>query len=197
METQDEVAPRPGVAPAHPDFEALYLEHKDAMWSKALRMLDGDHNRAGDAVQTAIVKIMSNPPSNVRSWKAVLVTAVKRTILDWWKSAEHRREQLLIDGDAPLDGCWLGDHTLGMDPAEVLEEEHERLEMHAVAREALAQLRAASPDAHYAYVQVKLGDRKSKDVATEMGVSDSRVRQHLMAARSEIEKVMEARGGER
>lgn len=197
MEPQHEAASQLGAERARLDIEALYLEHQDAMWGKALRMLGGDQHRAADAVQATIVKIISKQPTNVRSWEAVLVTAVERTILDQWKSATHRREQLLIDGDASLEGGWLGDDTYGMDPADVVEHAQERLATNARARQALADLAAGNPDAHYAYVQVKVEGRTSKDVARELGVSDSRVRQHVMKARSELRKLLEARGGER
>jgi RNA polymerase sigma factor (sigma-70 family) len=197
MEPQHDAASKLGVERAGLDIEALYLEHQDAMWGKALRMLGGDRHGAADAVQATMLKIISKQPTNVRSWEAVLVTAVERTILDQWKSAAHRREQLLIDGDAPLEGGWLGDDTLSMDPADVVEHTHERLASNASARQALADLAAGNPDAHYAYVQVKVEGRTSKEVATELGVSDSRVRQHVMKARSELRKLLEARGGER
>jgi len=197
MEPQHEVASTPGVERARVDVETLYLAHKDAMWGKALRMLNGDHHGAGDAVQAAIVKVMSRPPANPRSWEAVLVKAVEWTILDWWKSAAHRQELLRIDGDAPLEGGWLGDDSAGMDPADVVGESQERLASNAVTLEALADLKAAHPDAHYAYIQVKGAGRSSQDVAAELGVSDSRVRQHVMKARSELRKFLEAQGGER
>lgn len=194
MEPQHEVAL--GVEHVRLDIEALYLRHQDAMWGKALRMLGGDRHRAADAVQATMLKIISRRPTDVRNWEAFLTKAVERTILDQWKSAAHRREQLPIDGDAPLEGDWLGDDTLGMDPADVTEHTHERLATNAIARQALADLAAENPDAHYAYIQVKGEGRTSKDVATELGVSDSRVRQHVMKARSELRKLLEARGGE-
>jgi hypothetical protein len=66
MEPQHEAASQPGVGRARLDIEALYLEHQDAMWGKALRMLDGDQHRAADAVQATILTIMSNPPTDTR-----------------------------------------------------------------------------------------------------------------------------------
>ena len=106
--------------------KARYLAQKDAIWSQALMMLNGDQNHAGDAVQAAIVKVISRPPANPRSWEAVLVKAVEWTILDWWKSAAHRHELLLIDGDAPIQGGRLGDDDAGMGPADVVEQSQER-----------------------------------------------------------------------
>lgn len=197
MDPEDGAVSQPGVAPAQVDIGALYEEHKEAMWRKALRLLDGDQNRAGDAVQGAIVKVMANPPANVRSWRALLVSAVERTIVDGWRSAEHKRTQLVLDPDVPIVGRWLGDDTLGRDWADILDEVHQEEEMHAVAREALAHLKATSADAHYAYVQVKLAGRTSKEVAPEMEVSDSRVRQHISKARSILDDFMKTRGGER
>lgn len=198
MEPQHEAASMPSVEHDRVDVEALYLAHKDAMWGKALRMLNGDQNRAGDAVQAAIVKVMSRRlPGNPRSWEAVMVKAVEWTILDWWKSAAHKHELLSIDGEAPLEGGWLGDDSVGMDAAEVVAQSQECLASNAVLLEALAELKAAYPDAHYVYVQVKGAGRSSHDVAAELGVSDSRVRQHVMKARSELRKILEAQGGER
>lgn len=198
MDPHQGASSKPSVAHAQVDIEALYLEHKDAMWGKALRMLDGDHNRAADAVQGAIVKVISRKAAtNPDNWEAVLVKAVEWTILDWWKSAAHRREQLQIDGDAPLQGGWLGDDDLAADPADDVDRREDRLATNATVREALAELQTMLPDAHYAFLQVKGVGRTSKDVAEELGVSDSRVRQHVMRARTELVRILEARGGER
>mgnify|MGYP000017548058 FL=1 len=197
MEPRDQAASRPDVERARPDVEALYLQHKDAMWGMALSMLRGDTNQAKDVIQEVVLALAAKRPRDVDNWEAYLVTAVKLKIRDLWKSARHRRERLRLEEITPIEGERLGADDLGLDPAVLVEEDHERSTTVTEVREALAELRVTHPDAHYVFVQVKAEGRTSQDVSAELGVSDSRVRQHVMTARSELRKILEARGGER
>lgn len=197
MDPHDEAAAVPRVDRARLDVEAVYLQHKDAMWGMARSMLRGDEDQAADIIQAVMLAIVAKEPQGIDNWEAYLVTAVKLRIYDLWKSAAHQRELLRLEEAAPLEGERLGADDLGPDPAVVVGEHHERLATVAEVREALAELHATHPQAHDVFVQVKGAGRTSKEVAALLGVSDSRVRQHVMTARSELRKILEARGGER
>jgi DNA-directed RNA polymerase specialized sigma24 family protein len=72
-----------------PDLAALYLQHRDAMYRVAASVLRGAGlvNFAADAVQDAIVSMMTSPPSGVRNWEAFMVAAAKRKAFDRCRSA--------------------------------------------------------------------------------------------------------------
>lgn len=197
MDPHDEAASAPRVDRARLDVEAVYLQHKDAMWGMARSMLRGDEEQAKDIIQAVMLAIVAKQPQGVDNWEAYLVTAVKLKIYDLWKSAAHKRELLRLQEATPIEGERLGADDLGLDPAVVVGEGYERIATVAQVREALAELHATHPQAHDVFVQVKGEGRTSKEVAAQLGVSDSRVRQHVTTARSELRKILEARGGER
>lgn len=197
MDPHDEAASVPRAGRALLDVEAVYLQHKDAMWGMARSMLRGDEDQAADIIQAVMLAVVAKEPQGVDNWEAYLVTAVKLRIYDLWKSAAHKRELLRLEEAAPLEGERLGADDLGLDPAVVVGEGYERIATVAQVREALAELHATHPQAHDVFVQVKGEGHTSKEVAARLGVSDSRVRQHVMTARSELRKILEARGGER
>lgn len=72
-----------------PDLAALYLQHRDAMYRVAASVLRGAGlvDFAADAVQDAIVSMMTSPPSGVRNWEALMVAAAKRKAIDRCRSA--------------------------------------------------------------------------------------------------------------
>lgn len=196
MEPQHEAASETDADDVSPDIGALYEEHKDAMYGVARNMLrSDDQHRAEDIVQDVILSLLPDLPTGVRNWAAFLVHAVKMKIYDLWKSAAHKHERLLLDDTRPLEGERLGGDDLDLDPAVVVEETHERAATVAQVRAALADLELLEPDAAYVYRQVKELGRTSQDLADELGVSSSRVRQHVMKARTELVKILEARGG--
>ena len=137
MEPRDQAASRPDVERARPDVEALYLQHKDAMWGMALSMLRGDTNQAKDVIQEVVLALAAKRPRDVDNWEAYLVTAVKLKIRDLWKSARHRRERLRLEEITPIEGERLGADDLGLDPAVLVEEDHERSTTVTEVREAL------------------------------------------------------------
>lgn len=177
------------------DFPALYEKHKDAMYGTARRLLRGDdQHRAEDVVQEAVFSVWRNPPDTVRSWEALFVQAVKRKVYDLWKSAAHERERLVLEDARPLDEE-LGGADMGLDPAEVVEETFDRATDIARVRSAHAQVTKSDPHAAHVYWQVKALGRSSAEVAAEMGVSDSRVRQLAMRARTQLMDILNASGG--
>ena len=197
MEPQHKAASDADANDVSLDIGALYEEHKDAMYGMARSMLRNDDQRhVEDVVQEVVVSLLPELPTNIRNWEAFLVHAVKMKIYDLWKSAAHKNEKLLLDDARPLEEERHGGDDLGLDPAVVVEETHERAATVAQVRAALAELDRSEPQAAYAYRQVKELGRASQAVADELDVSSSRVRQHVMKARTELIKIiMEAKGG--
>jgi len=197
MEPQHQTASEADSDRVSPDIGALYEEHKDAMYGMARSMLRNDEqHHAEDVVQDVMVSLLPKLPTGIRNWESFLIHAVKMNIYDLWRSAAHKHERLLLDDARPLEEERHGGDDLGLDPALVVEETHERASTVAEVRAALAELDRREPQAAYAYRQVKELGRTSQAVADELGVSGSRVRQHVMKARNELIKIiMEARGG--
>lgn len=195
MDRRREAVPEPGVVGAGPDIPALYEKHKDAMYRVARSMLRGDaDHRAEDVVQEAVISLWRKPPKDVASWEAVFVQAVKRKVYDLWKSSANKHEILVLDDATPLDGE-LGGDDLGLDPAVAIEEAREREALVTLVRGAMAELSRTDPEGAHAYRQVKELERTSREVAAEMGVSDSRVRQHVMRARKKLMEILSTSGG--
>lgn len=194
MDQRREVVPESGAVGVGPDIPALYEKHKDAMYRVARSMLRGDDHRAEDVVQEAVISVWRNPPHNVESWEAIFVQAVKRKVYDLWKSSVNKHEILVLGDASPLDGE-LGGDDLGLDPAVVIEETREREARVRLARGALAELARTDPEGAHAYLQVKGLERTSQEVAAEMGVSDSRVRQYVMRARKKMVAILSTSGG--
>lgn len=73
----------------------LHDLHAPALWAFALRLTGGDHARAQDAVQEALLRAWRHPdvldPSlgSARSW---LFTTVRNVLIDEWRSRTTRPE---------------------------------------------------------------------------------------------------------
>lgn len=195
MDRHRDAVPKSGVVGAGLDMPALYEQHKGAMYRVARTMLRRyDEHRAEDAVQEAMISLWQRPPTDVDNWEAVLVQAVKWKVYDMLKSSVRTHELLLLDEATPLDAEH-GPDDLALDPAVVVEEVHERETTAIRIRDALAELARTDPEAARVYCQVKELERTSAEVADEMGVSDSRVRQHVMRARKQLRDILDTKGG--
>jgi hypothetical protein len=91
------------------------------------------------------LSLLPELPTNIRNWEAFLVHAVKMKIYDLWKSAAHKNEKLLLDDARPLEEERHGGDDLGLDPAVVVEETHERAGAVAQVRAALGSWTGANP----------------------------------------------------
>lgn len=195
MDRHHDAEPKSSVVGAGPDIPALYEKYKGAMYRVARSMLRGhDEHRAEDAVQEAVISLWQKPPTDVDNWEAIFVQAVKWKVYDMLKSSVRTRELLVLDEATPLQAEH-GPDDLALDPAVVVEEIHEREATAIRVRDALAELARTDPEAARVYRQVKELGRTSAEVADEMGVSDSRVRQHVMRARKELRDILDANGG--
>lgn len=178
-----------------PDLAALYLEHREAMYRVAFGMLRADrHNRAEDVIGEVMMSVVKNPPrQEVRNWEAFLVRAVQNKIRDLWKSAAYRHEQLVIDEASPLEDERHGGEQVEDDPAGGVVDLIASRHGVQIVREALVELEASDHQAAHVLWQCAGLERSSEDVAGELGVSSSRVRQISAKARKELIKILEAK----
>lgn len=83
-------------------MRALHDEHAPALWSFALRLTGGDHARAQDVVQEALMRAWRHPEvldparGSARAW---LFTTARRIVIDEWRRAEVR--PLVLTADVP------------------------------------------------------------------------------------------------
>lgn len=195
MDRQRGAVPRSGAVSSGQDIGAMYEKYKDALYRFARSMLRGDQqHQAEDVVQEAVISVWRNPPEDVVSWEGLFVQAVKWKIYDLWKSSAYRHESTTLDGVVQVDGE-RGDVAPASDPAVLAEETREREAAVVQVRGAMAALAAEDPDGAHVYRQVKEAGRTSGEVAAEMGVSASRVRQHVMRARVRLMEILDASGG--
>ncbi|WGY04955.1 RNA polymerase sigma factor (plasmid) [Nocardioides sp. QY071] len=174
---------------------ALFLEHREVMYSVAYSLLRTDrHNRAEDVIGEVMISIVKNPPrQEVRSWEAFLVRAVQNKVRDLWKSAAHRHERLVIDEASPLEDERHGGDQVDDDPAPGVVEMIGRQQRVQAVQEAMAELEAWDRQAAYALWQCAGLERSSQEVANELGVSSSRVRQLSAKARKELINILGAK----
>lgn len=170
--------------PEHPpDWAAMYLAHRDAMYRGAARVLRGAGlaDQAGDAVQDAIESLMKSPPEGVRSWQAIMVTAAKRKALDRLKSAGVQRTGPELSPEHP--------GAVGQDVAEDVTEELDRQRLAALA---LRLIETLPPRDREVVLRCVVQEDTQKQVAADLGVSAGRVSQMVKAAleqlRDKIEK---------
>jgi RNA polymerase sigma-70 factor (ECF subfamily) len=194
MEPQQHAASAADASSVGPDIGALYLEHREVMYRVAYSLLRADrHNRAEDVIGEVMLSIRKNLPGAVRNWEAFLVRAVRNKVLDLWKSAGHRHERLALAEASPLDDDRLGGDEVDDDPAPGVVDLIERQRTVQTVREAMAELEAWDRQAAYVLWQCKGLERSSQEVADELGVSSSRVRQIAAKARKELISILEAK----
>lgn len=165
-----------------PDLAALYLQHREAMYRVAASVLRGAGRaaEAADVVQDAIVSIMNSPPSGVRNWEAVLVTAAKRKALDFLKSA------LVTHAGPALEDDDEGELSFAHPAVDVEEEVQDLLENErraAVLRECLRTL----DERHRRVVwDIQVSERSRAEVAEELGVTPPRISQMMTKALAQL-----------
>jgi RNA polymerase sigma factor (sigma-70 family) len=80
----------------YPNCEALYLEHRDALWRSAQRVLPRDRVAAGtsaeDVVQQVMLEVMQRGiPSSIQNVRAYLITLVTYRAIDALRKANKTR----------------------------------------------------------------------------------------------------------
>ncbi len=175
---------------ARPDVGALFLEHRASMYAVAYKLAGPQgHQLAQDAVSEVALSLLKKYPENVENWQAYLVTSVKNRVKDLKTSAYERHE--FANSETVYDVEYKDAPPIHADqePAAVAE----RKEQAQSVREALEELRKDNPVAAEAFWQVKVLERTSSEVAKDMGVSSSRVRQHVMEARAKLSTALKER----
>lgn len=194
MAPQHDSAEAPAADEVHPDIPALYVEHRDVMYRVAHKALRGaEQHLVDDVVQDAVLSILKKPPKNVRSWEAVFVNAVKWKIIDLRRSAPRRRELLALAEASPVEGERIGGDQLVADPAEEVADELERQEVVNRVRDAMTVLAKHDSQAAHVLWQFDGYDRSSQEIAEELGVSSSRVRQIAAQARKDLIDILSAK----
>ena len=158
-----------------PDWAALYEKHRDSMFRVAAKVLrdQGIAHQAEDAVSAAILSLMDKPPTVVDNWEALLVTVAKRKALDIIKSAGVARTRELVE-----DSYWAGGDDA--DGAAVME----WIDKVRRAKQVVSEMDERE---RYVLANFMIADRPRAEVASELGVSPSRISQMARKISSEIE----------
>ncbi|MEU2043595.1 sigma-70 family RNA polymerase sigma factor [Nocardia niwae] len=160
-----------------PDWAALYLKHREAMYHVAYKVLGevGMADQAGDVVNEAMVSLMDAPPRDVRNWQALLVSTAKRRALDLLRSAPVRRAGPELDDQH--DTAELGD---------VAEDAAERVDRQRAAARVWESL-AVLDEPHRKVAREYIAQARPRaDVAADLGVTPARVSQMMTRALKEL-----------
>lgn len=175
-----------GSNPAHPDVEALYLRHGDAMHRAAHRVLRGLGRRglANEAVQQVFESLLRNPPSEpVDNWEAFLVRGARNSALDVLKSAAVRHT-----ADKPVE-----DHVAAAKD-DVAAEAAARVDRSRLMAKVQEKMTLLSSQERYVLEQVAALDRSGTEVAAELGVTKGRVSQLKTQALRKLRQMLDEEG---
>ncbi len=81
-------------------IRALHAEHGDALFAHAIRLCDGDRQRAEDLVQETLLRAWRHPEAlhpdrgSARAW---LFTTARRLAIDAWRRREVRVGEVVTD----------------------------------------------------------------------------------------------------
>jgi RNA polymerase sigma factor (sigma-70 family) len=169
-----------------PDLAALYLQHRDAMYRVAASVLRGAGlvDFAADAVQDAIVSMMTSTPSEVRNWEAFMVAAAKRKAIDRCRSAAvvHAGPEF-----SPTE------HDRATpDVAEGVVDELEKVRSAQEVQKILPVLDERHRTAVWQFVAL---ERPRSEIASELGVTAPRVSQMTRRSLELLRKELEGREG--
>ena len=177
-----------------PDWGALFLRHRDAMYRVALTKLAaaGMKDEAEDAVMDAMVSLQQSPPPSIQNAEALMVSVAQRRAVDRVRAARVRHDGGGLEGvdrsaevtDRPLEAGHLADEV-----ADAVDRERAG----AVAWDKLALLE--DRDRRIVW-EVAAKERAQADVAKEFGISRPRVSQIVTAALQQLRDAMQEEGVE-
>jgi len=150
-------------------IQAVYREHGRAMLAYATRLL-GDRAAAEDVQQQVFLRLIEDPPADVRSWPAFLTTAATRLAIDHLR--RNRRWALL----APL---WKAES-----PDDSPADDAERAEEFRFMRKVLARM---PPRDASCFVLRHVQGMTPAEVATTLGISENHVSVITHRARKALE----------
>jgi RNA polymerase sigma-70 factor (ECF subfamily) len=142
-------------------LRALHDEHADALFSHALRLVNGDRQRAEDLVQETLLRAWRHPEAldpargSVRAW---LFTTARNLAIDAWRRRSARVGEVITD-EIP-------------EPPQVVDEADRAVEAWTVA-EALARL---SPPHREVLVECFYQGRSVSEAASRLGVPPGTVK---------------------
>lgn len=162
-----------------PDWAALYEKHREAMYGAALTVLARKApDLANDAVNSAMVSLMENPPSGVTNWRALLVATAKRRALDMVRSAAIKQASELVDEHT--------DHR-SPDGNAILR----RLDLAARAKAAITTLNVQEK---YVLDEYLVHQNSRASVAEALGVTPGRVSQIATKVQRDLRAALEEGG---
>jgi RNA polymerase sigma factor (sigma-70 family) len=170
----------------HPDVEALYLKHNDAMYRVAYRVLreSGRKDLAKDTVQLVFESLLKSPPSEpVDNWEAFLVRSVSNKALDLLRSATVRRTDA-----KPVEEH---DRPTGQDVAAEVAGRVDLSRLAAKVREKMALL---PEQEKYVLEECAAKGRPGTEVAAELGVTKGRVSQLKTKALKTVRQMLDEEG---
>lgn len=169
-----------------PDLAALYLQHRESMYRVAASVLRGVGltDLAADAVQDAIVSMMTSPPTGIRNWEAFMVAAAKR------KAIDRCRSGAVVHAGPEFSAA---EHDNAEDDvAESVVEEMEKLRLAGVIQEILPSLDERHRAAVWQFAA--LGNPR-KEIASGLGVTGPRVTQMTKRALEILRKELNRKEG--
>lgn len=170
----------------HPDVEALYLKHNDAMYRVAYRVLreSGHKDLAKDAVQLVFESLLKSSPSEpVDNWEAFLVRSVRNRALDLLRSAAVQRTDA-----KPVEEH---DRSAVQDVAAEVADRVDFLRLAAKVREKMALL---PEQERYVLEECAAKGRPGTEVAAERGVTKGRVSQVKTNALKTVRQMLDKEG---
>lgn len=168
-----------------PDWAALYLNHREAMYRAAARILRGVDrlDETDDVVMAAMESLMKKPPQDVKIWEAMMVKAAIRRALDLVKSAHVKH----------ASSTELADHY-GVNLATLEDDVVEAVDRQRVASAAWNQLMLLDERHRKVLEERIVKDRSRNDVAAELGVTPGRVSQLVKEGLRQIKEALEKEG---
>ncbi|GAB3852637.1 sigma-70 family RNA polymerase sigma factor [Micromonospora andamanensis] len=160
-------------------LRALHDEHAEALYAHALRLVNGDRQRAEDLVQETLLRAWRHPESldprrgSVRAW---LFTTARNLAIDAWRRRSTRVGEVYTD-ELP-------------EPPEVVDETERAVEAWTVA-EALNRL---SPSHRDVLVECFYQGRSVSEAASRLGVPPGTVKSRTHYALRSLRLVLAEMG---